>query len=93
MASGVAASSHTTSGTGPTAPPPGEDHAFSGRPRGLMPLSGLEVRERFSFLGMRAVLVLFLFAGTVANGGMGMDPGTAAGWRRRRNVSLKRPGK
>ncbi|MFC7468702.1 hypothetical protein ACFQVA_15855 [Actinomadura keratinilytica] len=33
--------------------------------------------ERFSFLGMQAILVLF-FADTVAGGGMGMDPGTAA---------------
>ncbi len=42
-----------------------------------MTLSGLEVWERFSFLGMQAILVLF-FADTVANGGMGMNPGTAA---------------
>ncbi|MET8172488.1 peptide MFS transporter [Streptomyces clavifer] len=69
--------SHTTTGTEPASPPPGDDHAFFGQPRGLMTLSGLEVWERFSFLGMQAILVLF-FADTVANGGMGMDPGTAA---------------
>ncbi|WSW02094.1 peptide MFS transporter [Streptomyces sp. NBC_01006] len=40
-------------------------------------MSGLEVWERFSFLGMQAILVLY-FADTVADGGLGMDPGTAA---------------
>ncbi|WP_328905270.1 peptide MFS transporter [Streptomyces sp. NBC_00234] len=69
--------SHTASDTEPTQPPPEDDRAFFGQPRGLMTLSGLEVWERFSFLGMQAILVLF-FADTVSNGGMGMDPGTAA---------------
>ncbi|MFD7028196.1 peptide MFS transporter [Streptomyces sp. NPDC059917] len=58
-------------------PPPGDDHAFLGHPRGLATLSGLEVWERFSFLGMQAILVLY-FADTVVNGGLGMNPGTAA---------------
>ncbi|MFF5780144.1 peptide MFS transporter [Streptomyces virginiae] len=58
-------------------PPARDDHAFLGHPRGLATLSGLEVWERFSFLGMQAILVLY-FADTVANGGLGMDPGTAA---------------
>lgn len=58
-------------------PPPGDDHAFLGHPRGLATLSGLEVWERFSFLGMQAILVLY-FADAVANGGLGMNPGTAA---------------
>ncbi|MEV5159320.1 peptide MFS transporter [Streptomyces sp. NPDC053728] len=69
--------SHATTGTEPTQPPPEDDTAFFGQPRGLMTLSGLEVWERFSFLGMQAILVLF-FADKVSNGGMGMDPGTAA---------------
>ncbi|WNI29928.1 peptide MFS transporter [Streptomyces sp. ITFR-6] len=69
--------SHTAHDPDPTQPPPGDDHAFFGQPRGLMTLSGLEVWERFSFLGMQAILVLY-FADTVANGGMGMEPGTAA---------------
>ncbi|WP_393059859.1 peptide MFS transporter [Streptomyces sp. LN549] len=69
--------SHTATDTEPTQPPPGDDHAFFGQPRGLMTLSGLEVWERFSFLGMQAILVLY-FADTVANGGMGMEAGTAA---------------
>ncbi|WP_406453570.1 peptide MFS transporter [Streptomyces sp. NBC_00876] len=69
--------SHTATDTDPVQPPPGDDHAFFGHPRGLMTLSGLEVWERFSFLGMQAILVLY-FADTVANGGMGMEAGTAA---------------
>ncbi|MGW1815247.1 peptide MFS transporter [Streptomyces sp. NPDC002125] len=69
--------SHTTTGTEPAQPPPGDDTAFFGQPRGLMTLSGLEVWERFSFLGMQAILVLF-FADKVSDGGMGMEPGTAA---------------
>ncbi|MCX5110124.1 peptide MFS transporter [Streptomyces sp. NBC_00378] len=69
--------SHTATDTEPSQPPPEDDHAFFGQPRGLMTLSGLEVWERFSFLGMQAILVLY-FADTVAHGGMGMEPGTAA---------------
>ncbi|MFI6282268.1 peptide MFS transporter [Streptomyces sp. NPDC050988] len=63
----------------PGGPPldPADDHAFFGQPRGLLTLSGLEVWERFSFLGMQAILVLY-FADTVAHGGMGMSAGTAA---------------
>lgn len=49
----------------------------SAHPWGLATLSGLEVWERFSFLGMQAVLVLY-FADTAADGGLGMAPGTAA---------------
>ncbi|MEV7416835.1 peptide MFS transporter [Streptomyces sp. NPDC089919] len=67
-------------GPGPEAggqPPPEDARAFLGHPRGLAVLSGLEVWERFSFLGMQAILVLY-FADTVAHGGLGMDPGTAA---------------
>ncbi|MFJ8215082.1 peptide MFS transporter [Streptomyces sp. NPDC096033] len=56
---------------------PGDDHGFLGHPGGLATLSGLEVWERFSFLGMQAILVLY-FADAVAHGGLGMDPGTAA---------------
>ncbi|MFG3083708.1 peptide MFS transporter [Streptomyces parvulus] len=58
-------------------PPSGDDRAFFGQPKGLLTLSGLEVWERFSFLGMQAILVLY-FADSVANEGLGMDAGTAA---------------
>ncbi|MFG2729110.1 peptide MFS transporter [Streptomyces canus] len=58
-------------------PSPDDDTAFFGQPKGLLTLSGLEVWERFSFLGMQAILVLY-FADTLAHGGMGMSAGTAA---------------
>ncbi|MEU9159261.1 peptide MFS transporter [Streptomyces sp. NPDC048424] len=58
-------------------PPHRDDHAFLGHPRGLATLSGLEVWERFSFLGMQAILVLY-FADAVADGGLGMSPAAAA---------------
>ncbi|WP_405448807.1 peptide MFS transporter [Streptomyces erythrochromogenes] len=58
-------------------PPARDDHAFLGHPRGLATLSGLEVWERFSFLGMQAILVLY-FADGVADGGLGMAPSAAA---------------
>ena len=67
-----------TSATPDSRPPrPEDDHAFFGQPKGLLTLSGLEVWERLSFLGMRAILVLHL-ADTVAHGGLGMSAGTAA---------------
>lgn len=58
-------------------PPAQDDRAFFGQPKGLLTLSALEVWERFSFLGMQAILVLY-FADSVANEGLGMDAGTAA---------------
>ncbi|WP_199919561.1 peptide MFS transporter [Streptomyces albus] len=58
-----------------TGPEGGRD--LLGQPRGLLTLSGLEVWERFSFLGMQAILVLF-FSATTADGGLDMEPGAAA---------------
>ncbi|MEU0069676.1 peptide MFS transporter [Streptomyces sp. NPDC006332] len=70
--------SRTTADVSPGSPPtPKNDRAFFGHPGGLLTLSGLEVWERFSFLGMQAILVLY-FADTVAHGGLGMSAGTAA---------------
>ncbi|MET4225869.1 peptide MFS transporter [Oerskovia enterophila] len=60
---------------GPAVDP--DDRAFFGHPRGLSTLFGLEVWERFSFLGMQAILVLF-FTATVADDGLGMEAGQAA---------------
>ncbi|MFC5721016.1 peptide MFS transporter [Streptomyces gamaensis] len=57
--------------------PPAGRRSFLGQPKGLGILSGLEIWERFSFLGMQAILVLY-FADTVAAGGLGMAPGEAA---------------
>jgi proton-dependent oligopeptide transporter, POT family len=50
---------------------------FFGHPRGLATLFLTEMWERFTFYGMRAVLILFLVA-TVAGGGLGLDDKTAA---------------
>ncbi|MGO9930621.1 MAG: peptide MFS transporter [Steroidobacteraceae bacterium] len=50
---------------------------FFGHPRGLATLFLTEMWERFTFYGMRAVLILFLVA-TVASGGLGLDDKTAA---------------
>src|SRR5579871_96992 len=50
-------------------PVPG-DHAFFGHPIGLSTLFFTEMWERFSFYGMRALLVLFMTK-TVAEGGLG----------------------
>jgi proton-dependent oligopeptide transporter, POT family len=47
-----------------------------GHPRGLATLFLTEMWERFSFYGMRSVLVLFL-AATAADGGLGLAEGSA----------------
>jgi POT family proton-dependent oligopeptide transporter len=49
---------------------------FFGHPRGLATLFFTEMWERFTYYGMRAVLVLFLVA-AVATGGLGIDDKTA----------------
>ncbi len=49
---------------------------FFGHPRGLATLFFTELFERFSFYGMRALLVLFLTASLV-DGGLGVDTKTA----------------
>ena len=49
---------------------------FLGHPRGLATLFMTEMWERFSFYGMRSILVLFL-AASAADGGLGLKDGTA----------------
>jgi POT family proton-dependent oligopeptide transporter len=49
----------------------------SGHPRGLYTLFGLELWERFSFLGFQAILALYL-ADSVATGGLGYEEGVAS---------------
>jgi POT family proton-dependent oligopeptide transporter len=49
---------------------------FFGHPRGLATLFMTEMWERFSFYGMRALLVLYLVA-PVSRGGLGFEAGTA----------------
>ncbi|HEU4649302.1 MAG TPA: peptide MFS transporter [Gemmatimonadales bacterium] len=52
------------------------DRAFFGHPRGLSTLFFTEMWERFSFYGMRALLILFMTA-AVATGGLGFDAAKA----------------
>lgn len=49
---------------------------FFGHPRGLSVLFFTEMWERFSYYGMRAILILFMTA-SVVNGGLGFDVETA----------------
>jgi POT family proton-dependent oligopeptide transporter len=56
--------------------PPSDDRAFFGHPRGLSTLFFTEMWERFSYYGMRALLILFMTAAT-AKGGLGFDTATA----------------
>ena len=51
------------------------DRAFFGHPRGLMTLFTTELWERFSYYGMRAILLYYL-TDTVANGGLGIEERT-----------------
>jgi len=50
---------------------------FLGQPRGLATLFLTEIWERFSYYGMRAILILYLVA-TVRDGGFGLDDRTAS---------------
>ena len=52
------------------------DHAFFGHPRGLSTLFFTEMWERFSYYGMRALLILFMTA-PIAAGGLGFETGVA----------------
>lgn len=49
---------------------------FFGHPRGLATLFFTEMWERFSYYGMRALLILFMVA-TIESGGLGLDEKTA----------------
>ena len=55
------------------------ERTFFGHPRGLATLFFTEMWERFSYYGMRALLILFMTAATVGdNPGLGFDVATAA---------------
>ncbi|OFE16291.1 diguanylate cyclase [Humibacillus sp. DSM 29435] len=58
-----------------SAPDAGGDRAFFGQPKGLATLFFVELWERFSYYGMRAILLYFLI-GKVADGGLGIDETT-----------------
>ncbi|WP_026424873.1 peptide MFS transporter [Actinokineospora inagensis] len=51
---------------------------FFGHPRGLANLFGTEMWERFSYYGMQAILLYYLYF-SVADGGLAIDKATAAG--------------
>jgi len=53
------------------------DRSFFGHPRGLSTLFFTEMWERFSYYGIRPLLVLFMIA-AVADGGFGFDRDTAS---------------
>src|SRR6202046_187786 len=61
---------------GPTLVATHPDTGFFGHPRGLATLFFTEMWERFTYYGMRALLVLFL-GGAIAHGGFGIDDRTA----------------
>jgi proton-dependent oligopeptide transporter, POT family len=54
----------------------GYDRAFFGHPRGLSTLFFTEMWERFSYYGMRALLILFMTA-PLSAGGLGFDTAAA----------------
>lgn len=55
------------------------DRTFFGHPRGLATLFFTEMWERFSYYGMRALLILFMTEETISsNPGMGYDVPTSA---------------
>ena len=60
----------------PMQAPSPEDRRFFGHPHGLSTLFFTEMWERFSYYGMRALLILFMTAAPAA-GGLGFDTDTA----------------
>ena len=58
-----------------------EDHSFFGHPKALATLAGVEMWERFSFYGMRILLILFLTAPLISS-----NPGWD--WPREHALSL-----
>jgi proton-dependent oligopeptide transporter, POT family len=55
---------------------PPVDRGFFGQPRVLANLFGVEVWERFSFYGMQAIVLLYLYY-SAADGGLGISEATA----------------
>ncbi|HEU4872271.1 MAG TPA: peptide MFS transporter [Pyrinomonadaceae bacterium] len=59
-----------------------DSSGFAGHPKGLGPLFFTELWERFSYYGMRSILILYMTS-TVAQGGLGFDVKQASsiyGW-------------
>ena len=61
-----------------TTPSEGREKTFLGHPTQLGTLFGVEMWERFSFYGMQAILLLYMYT-AVTGGGLGYDQGVAAG--------------
>ena len=61
--------------TAPTRRSSREDRGFFGHPTGLAWMFQVEFWERFSYYGMKAILLYFI-VDTVANGGLGIAEGT-----------------
>ena len=57
--------------------PSKDDRGLLGQPRGLPWMLNVEMWERFSYYGMRAIL-LFFITDEIANGGLGIDENTGA---------------
>lgn len=62
-----------------------KDKAFFGHPIGLAILFGTEMWERFSYYGMRALLVLYMTASTVKGAN---DSGIGLGWSEKEALAL-----
>ncbi|HET8761780.1 MAG TPA: hypothetical protein VFM12_00085, partial [Gemmatimonadales bacterium] len=67
---------HATATAAAAAPDTTTDRGFFGHPRGLATLFFTEMWERFSYYGMRAILILFMTA-PLAMGGLGFSAETA----------------
>ena len=57
--------------------PSKDDRGLLGQPKGLPWMLNVEMWERFSYYGMRAIL-LFFITDNIANGGLGIDKNTGA---------------
>src|SRR5262247_2619001 len=79
-ASRMSAATAPQDGPSPTAggaePSAARERSWFGHPRGLSTLFFTEMWERFSYYGMRAILLLFMTA-AVAQGGLGWDAAKA----------------
>lgn len=64
-------------GTGASPQSPTEDRGFFGHPRGLSTLFFTEMWERFSYYGLRPLLVLFMSA-AIMQGGFGIERNQAS---------------
>jgi POT family proton-dependent oligopeptide transporter len=71
------AAAETGVATDSTPPYPSDTGGFFGQPRGLSTLFFTEMWERFSYYGLRPLLVLFMSA-ALADGGFGFERGQAS---------------